>query len=64
MPSQDTCPQAYEAPVQRVAGPQGYEAPELRVIGAAAVLTQGCQKQTGGADGFVFQGTHLVCASP
>ena len=48
----------------RLSGPEGYEAPELRVLGAVFELTQDCQKQAGGADGFLFQGTHLVCSSP
>jgi hypothetical protein len=48
----------------RVGGSEAYEAPELRVMGALAELTQGCVKQSGGADGFIFQGTHLVCTSP
>jgi hypothetical protein len=46
-------------------GPVEYERPTLRVIGAVADLTQwGCQKELGGSDGFIFQGTHLVCKSP
>jgi hypothetical protein len=56
-------PEVYEEP--RLSGPGGYEPPQLRVLGAVFELTQqGCQKQLGGSDGFLFQGTHLVCTSP
>jgi hypothetical protein len=40
-----------------------YQAPRVTVIGTVHEMTQqsGCQKQLGGSDGFIFQGTHLVC---
>jgi hypothetical protein len=48
----------------RVNGADEYEPPALRVVGSVADLTQwGCRKDLGGSDGFIFQGTHLVCKS-
>jgi hypothetical protein len=40
-----------------------YEAPAMVVLGSVAALTQGCDKQFGGADGFTFMGEAIVCRS-
>jgi hypothetical protein len=40
-----------------------YEAPAMRVLGSVAELTQGCDKQFGGSDGFTFMGQSIVCRS-
>jgi hypothetical protein len=40
-----------------------YEAPTLRILGSVAELTQGCDKQYNGSDGFTFQGQPIVCRS-
>ena len=40
-----------------------YEAPALVELGALQELTLGCDKTTGGSDGFTFHGTPIVCAS-
>jgi hypothetical protein len=42
---------------------QAYEAPAVRVLGSVAELTQGCDKQLGGTDGFTFMGQSIVCRS-
>jgi hypothetical protein len=44
-------------------GPAAYEPPALRVLGAVATLTQSCDKQLGGSDGFTFMGQAIVCRS-
>jgi hypothetical protein len=44
-------------------GPDAYQAPALRVLGPVAELTQGCDKQLGGSDGFTFMGQAIVCRS-
>lgn len=43
--------------------PGAYEAPALRVLGAVAELTQYCDKQLGGSDGWTFMGQAIVCRS-
>jgi hypothetical protein len=40
-----------------------YEAPALIVLGSVAALTEGCDKQLGGSDGFTFMGQAIVCRS-
>jgi hypothetical protein len=40
-----------------------YEAPALTVLGSVAALTEGCDKQLGGTDGFTFMGQAIVCRS-
>ena len=40
-----------------------YEAPALRVLGTVADLTQYCDKQLGGSDGYTFMGQSIVCRS-
>jgi hypothetical protein len=40
-----------------------YQAPSLRVLGSVAELTQGCDKQFNGSDGFTFMGQPIVCRS-
>jgi hypothetical protein len=40
-----------------------YEAPALVELGALQELTLGCDKTTGGSDGFTFQQTPIVCVS-
>lgn len=42
---------------------EAYEAPTVRVLGSVAELTQNCDKQLGGSDGFTFMGQAIVCAS-
>jgi hypothetical protein len=42
---------------------QAYEPPAMRVLGSVAELTQGCDKQLGGSDGFTFMGQAIVCRS-
>jgi hypothetical protein len=43
--------------------PHAYAPPALRELGSVRDLTQGCDKQTGGTDGFTFMGTDIVCRS-
>jgi hypothetical protein len=43
--------------------PEPYEAPAVRVLGTVAELTQYCDKQLGGSDGFTFMGQSIVCRS-
>ncbi|HET8754564.1 MAG TPA: lasso RiPP family leader peptide-containing protein [Solirubrobacteraceae bacterium] len=43
--------------------PVAYEAPAVRVLGTVAELTQNCDKQLGGSDGFTFMGQAIVCRS-
>ena len=45
------------------ADPKPYEAPTITVIGSVHELTQGCDKQLGGSDGFTFMGAPIVCVS-
>jgi hypothetical protein len=40
-----------------------YEAPALVELGAFAEVTLGCDKNTGGSDGFTFLGTPIICVS-
>jgi hypothetical protein len=40
-----------------------YEAPALIVQGSVAALTEGCDKQLGGSDGFTFMGAAISCSS-
>lgn len=42
---------------------QTYEAPAVRLLGSVAELTQSCDKQLGGSDGFTFMGQAIVCRS-
>jgi hypothetical protein len=44
-------------------GPAAYVPPALRVLGSVATLTQVCDKQLGGSDGFTFMGQAIVCRS-
>ena len=37
--------------------------PLLVVYGSVDQITQGCDKTTGGSDGFTFHGTPIQCAS-
>lgn len=41
-------------------------APRLTVYGSVAAITQlaPCDKDTGGSDGFTFQGTPIKCVGP
>jgi hypothetical protein len=41
----------------------GYEAPALVELGAFQELTLGCDKTTGGSDGFTVHGVAIVCTS-
>ena len=43
--------------------PGVYQAPALRVLGTVADLTQYCDKQLGGSDGWTFMGQAIVCRS-
>ncbi len=43
--------------------PLAYEPPALRLLGSVAALTQYCDKQLGGSDGFTFMGQAIVCRS-
>jgi hypothetical protein len=40
---------------------QTYEPPQITTIGTVHELTQGCDKTTGGSDGFTFQSTPIMC---
>ena len=41
-----------------------YEPPAIHIIGSITELTLGCDKTLGSSDGFTFQGSAIVCASP
>jgi hypothetical protein len=40
-----------------------YEAPAVTVLGKVEELTLGCDKTTGGSDGFTFHGQAIHCNS-
>jgi hypothetical protein len=40
-----------------------YEPPAVRMLGSVTELTQGCDKQLNGSDGFTFMGQPIVCRS-
>ncbi len=40
-----------------------YEAPTITLIGSLHELTQGCDKQLNGSDGFTFMGQPITCVS-
>jgi len=42
---------------------QEYQPPALCVLGSVQELTQGCDKRTGGSDGFTFNGQAIICRS-
>lgn len=40
-----------------------YEAPSVILIGSVHELTQGCDKQLGGSDGYTFMGQSIICGN-
>jgi hypothetical protein len=41
-----------------------YEAPAVTILGKVEQLTLGCDKTSGGSDGFTYHGQAITCSSP